>query len=353
MRFDTAPATAAPASTAADSAGSGTWGYTRKFMRWQMARFVLHRLVSMLLVLLATLVIIFTLMYFVPGDPAMSLLGENATYEAVREIHERLGLDDPYYIRLGRCVWDFAHGDLGISYRSKNPVFGELMARYPTTLKLSLGSTLLGVVIGVFVGIVSAVRQYSLFDRVFTAISLFGASAPSFWTAMVLVLIFSLWLGWFPATGSYGIKYWILPIFTLGLQCSASIMRMTRSSMLEVVRQDYVRTARAKGQTETKIIVNHALRNALIPILTITGIKMCGFLGGSVLVESVFALPGIGKYILDSVSFQDYPVVQGGVMWICLNCVVITFAIDLMYGLVDPRIRSMYRIKKNEPVAKT
>ncbi len=311
-----------------------------------MARFIFYRLISMALVLLVTVVIIFTLMYFVPGDPAISLLGESATYEAVREIHERLGLDDPYLVRLGRYIWDFTHGDLGISYRSKNPVFGELMARYPTTLKLAFGSTILGILIGVSAGIVSAVKQYSLFDRIFTTISLFGASAPSFWIAMVLVLVFSLWLGLLPATGSYGIRYWILPIFTLGLQCSASIMRMTRSSMLEVIRQDFVRTARAKGQSELKIIVNHALRNALIPILTITGIKMCGFLGGSVLVETVFALPGIGKYILDSVGFQDYPVVQGGVVWICFNCVVITFIVDMLYGLVDPRIRSMYSVKK-------
>jgi peptide/nickel transport system permease protein len=306
----------------------------------------------MILVLFATLVIIFTLMYFVPGDPAISILGESATHEAVREIHLRLGLDDPYIVRLGRCIWDFMHGNFGVSYRSKSPVFNELMARYPTTLKLSLGSTLLGVLIGVSAGIVSSVKQYSLLDRVFTAISLFGASAPSFWIAMVLVLIFSLWLGLLPATGSYGLRYWILPVFTLGLQCSASIMRMTRSSMLEVIRQDFVRTARAKGQTEMKIIVNHALRNALIPILTVTGIRMCGFLGGSVLVETVFALPGVGKYILDSVSFKDYPVVQGGVMWICLNCVIITFVIDLLYGFVDPRIRSMYSVNSNLKKAK-
>ena len=316
-----------------------------------MARYVLRRLVFMLLVLLASIVVIFTLMYFVPGDPAISLLGENATVEAIRDIHEKLGLDDPYVVRLGRYIWGFLQGDLGVSYRSKRPVFSELIARYPTTLKITIGSTILGIIIGISAGIVSAVKQYSVFDRVFTTISLFGASAPSFWIAMVLVLIFAVWLGWLPATGSYGLRYWILPIFTLGLQCSASIMRMTRSSMLEVIRQDYVRTARAKGQSELNVIVNHALRNALIPILTTVGIKICGFLGGSVLVETVFALPGMGKYILDSVTFQDYPVVQGGVVWICLNCVVITFAVDLLYGLVDPRIRGMYNTRKIKPAA--
>lgn len=311
-----------------------------------MVRYISRRLVSMLLVLFASVVLIFTLMYFVPGDPALSLLGENATVEAVREIHEKLGLDDPYVTRLGRYLWDFLHGDLGISYRSKRPVLSELLARYPTTLIITFGSISLGIIIGISAGIVSAVRQYSLFDRIFTAISLFGASAPSFWTAMVLVLVFAIWLGWLPATGSYSLKHWILPIFTLGLQCSASIMRMTRSSMLEVIRQDYVRTARAKGQSEFNVIVNHALRNALIPILTTIGIRITGFIGGSVLVETVFALPGMGKYILDSVTFQDYPVVQGGVVWICLNCIVITFIVDMLYGVVDPRIRGMYGMKK-------
>lgn len=305
----------------------------------------------MLAVLMVTIVIIFTLMYFVPGDPAVSLLGENATPESIRAIHENLGLDDPYYLRLGRYALDLLHGNMGTSYRSKGPVFAEIIARYPTTLKITFGSVLLGILIGVSAGIYSAVNQYSMLDRVFTSISLFGASAPSFWIAMVLVLVFSVKLGWLPATGTHGLKYWILPIFTMGLQTSASIMRMTRSCMLEVVRQDYVRTARAKGQTEFKVIVHHALRNALIPILTVTGIKICGFLGGSVLIETVFAMPGLGKYILDSVSFNDYPVVQGGVLWICANCVIITFIVDMLYGFIDPRIKTMYNVKKRKPKA--
>jgi peptide/nickel transport system permease protein len=316
-----------------------------------MIRYVIRRLLAMTMVLAATMVIIFTLMYFVPGDPALQILGESATVEAVEALHKELGLDDPYHVRLGRYVMNFLKGDLGISYRSKRPVFSELLARYPTTLKITFGSTFIGLVVGVTVGVYSAVNQYSLFDRIFTSISLFGASAPSFWIAMMLVLIFSLWLGWLPATGSYGLKYWILPVFTMGLQCSAAITRMTRSSMLEVIRQDYIRTARAKGQTELKVIINHGLRNALIPILTMAGIKMCGFLGGSVLIETVFALPGLGKYILDSVSFHDYPVVQGGVLWICVNAIVITFLVDMAYGFLDPRIRTMYEVKTKQSSA--
>lgn len=313
-----------------------------------MFRYIIRRFAAMLMVLIVTVILIFTLMYFAPGDPATSILGESATVEAVEALHEKLGLNDPYLVQLGRYLKGLLHGDLGTSYRSNSPVFSEIMARYPTTLKITFGSTALGIIIGVSAGIYSAVNQYSVFDRIFTTFSLFGVSAPSFWIAMVLVLIFSLQLGWLPATGSYSIKHWVLPIFTMGLQCSAKIMRMTRSSMLEVIRQDYIRTARAKGQSEFKTIIYHALRNALIPILTVSGIIMCGFLGGSVLIETVFALPGIGKYILDSVSFKDYPVVQGGIVWICINCVIITFIIDMLYAFVDPRIKTMYDVKKSK-----
>ena len=296
----------------------------------------------MVCVLLATVLFLFTLLWFTPGDPAQIMLGESATPEAIQAIHDEFGLDDPYIVQLVRYVGGLLTGDMGISYQSRNPVFGELIARFPTTLTLTFGATILGTLIGILAGIVSAVKQYSILDRVLTLFSLFGVSAPSFWLAMMLVLIFSVQLAWLPATGSYGPKYWILPIFTLGLQCSASIMRMTRSSMLEVVRQDYVRTARAKGQTEFKVITRHALKNALMPILTVVGIEMCGYIGGSVLVESVFALPGIGNYILKSVSFKDKPVVLGGVILICFFCNIITFAVDLLYGFVDPRIKATY-----------
>lgn len=307
-----------------------------------MIKYILRRLASMVVVLLVTIIVISTLMYFVPGDPALIMLGQSATKEAVEELHQKYHMDDPYLLKVGKYIGNLLHGDMGISFKSKTPVWDELMARFPVTLRITIGSTVIGLIIGVVTGIISAVKQYSILDRILTAISLFGASAPSFWIAMMLVLLFSVRLGWLPATGSYTWKHWILPLFTLGLQCSAGIMRMTRSSMLEVIRQDYVRTARAKGQSEPKVIVNHALRNALIPILTTTGIKMCGYIGGSVLVETVFALPGIGKYILDSVSYQDYNVVQGGTVLICICCVIITFVVDMMYALVDPRIKSTY-----------
>jgi peptide/nickel transport system permease protein len=307
-----------------------------------MQRYILRRILLFVPVLVGVVVIIFTLMYVTPGDPALSILGENATPEQIQAIRTELGLDDPYIVQLGRYFVNLLKGDMGISYKSGRPVFQEIIARYPYTLKLAFLSTALGVLIGVVAGIVAAVRQYSVLDKVLTMFSLFGVSAPSFWIAMVLVVIFSVKLRLLPATGSYGFKYWILPVFTLGLQASASIMRMTRSSMLEVIRQDYIRTSRAKGQTEFVTVMQDALLNALVPIITTIGIQICNFLAGAVLIETVFAIPGLGKFIVDSVNFKDYPIVQGGVLWIALNCVVINLLIDILYCFVDPRIKALH-----------
>lgn len=317
-----------------------------------MASYVIRRLIYLVLTLLATIVLIFTLMEFVPGDPAQAILGPTATEETIAQVHEQLGLDDPYLVRLGDYILGLLQGDLGESYKTGQPVFDELMARFPVTLKITVFAVIIGSILGIIAGVVSAVKQYSIFDRVLTAISLFGASAPSFWLAMLFVLIFSLNLGWLPATGSYGFEYWILPIGTLGLQCSASITRMTRSSMLEVIRQDYVRTARAKGQVQWKVIISHALRNAMIPILTIIGTQACGYIGGTVLIESVFGLPGIGNYILDSVNNLDYPVVTSGIIFICFWCVLINFVVDLLYAFIDPRIKITYGFKEKKKKAK-
>lgn len=311
-----------------------------------MLRYILKRILLMIPVLLGIVVIVFTLMYVGGGDPTISILGENVTPEAQAEIREELGLDDPYLVRLGNYLLDLLRGDLGDSYRSKRPVMDEILARYPTTLKLTFGSIALGIVVGVIVGIISAVRQYSLLDKIGTFISLFGVSAPSFWIAMMLVLVFSVKLNLLPATGSHTLACWVLPVVTLGLQCGAFIMRMTRSSMLEVIRQDYIRTAKAKGQSEFKIVISHAFRNALVPIITTIGIQICGFLAGSVLVESVFALPGLGKYVVDSVNYKDYPAVQGVVLFIAINCVIINLLTDIIYCFVDPRIKAQYGRKK-------
>lgn len=311
-------------------------------------KYILKRIFFMIPILFGVVVIIFTLMYVTPGDPALAILGENATPEAIEAIHIKLGLDDPYLVRLTKYFLGVFKGDFGISYRTGRPVFEEIMARYPNTLILTFSSVALGVLIGVTAGIISAVRQYSLLDKLLTSFSLFGVSAPSFWLAMVLVLFFSVKLKWLPATGSYGLKYWVLPVFTLGLQASASIMRMTRSSMLEVIRQDYIRTSKAKGQSNFMTIMRHGFKNAQVPILTIIGIRITNFLAGAVLVETVFSIPGLGAFIISSVNFKDYPVVQGGVLWIALNCIVITLIVDILYCFVDPRIKSAFSKKQKQ-----
>ena len=318
-----------------------------------LLKYILRRAFSMLAVVLVSVTIIFTLMSFAPGDPALIILGESTTPETITELDAQLGLDDPFFIRLGKYVLGLFQGDFGQSYKTRGPVLDEILARYPVSLILAFGSTIIGVIIGVAVGVVSAVKQYSWADRIFTAISLFGASAPSFWIGMVLIMIFSLHFGWLPATGSYGPTYWILPLSTLGLQCSATIMRMTRSAMLEEIRQDYIRTAHSKGQTGFKVTILHGLRNAMLPILTITGLKLCDYLSGTVVLETVFALPGIGSYIVASVSVQDFPAIQGVVIWISLNCALITFAVDMLYGLVDPRIRTTYGAQKRRKLKKS
>lgn len=313
-----------------------------------MLKYIAKRILLMIPVLLCIVVIIFTLMYIAPGDPALGILGESAPQEAIDKIHEEYGLDRPYLVQLGDQILRLIKGDFGQSYFTKQRVIDEILVRYPTTMKLVLSSALLGLVIGVVAGIVSAVKQYSVWDKILTMFSLFGVSAPSFWVAMLLVLLFSVQLGWLPPTGSYGFEYWIMPVFTLGLQASAYIMRMTRSCMLEVIRQDYICTARAKGQREFRIIMRHAFRNSLLPILTAFGIQVCNLLAGTVMVESIFSIPGISKFLIDSVNIKDYPCVQGVVLWVAMNCIVINLLIDIIYCFADPRIKTSYMDSKKK-----
>lgn len=312
-----------------------------------MFRMIGKRLLMMIPVLLGVIFIVFTIMYMAPGDPARMILGTGASEEAVVALQKELGLDQPYIVQLTqyikKLVFEF---DMGTSYSSGKPVVTELMERFPTTIRLAVYSVAVSVVVGISMGIISATRQYSIFDRIATATALIGVSMPTFWAGLMLVLVFSIHLGWLPASGSYGPEYWILPALTLGMSGAASIMRMTRSSMLEVIRQDYIRTAQAKGQKEWIVIMVHALRNALIPVVTVIGIQFGSLLGGSVLIESVFAIPGLGKFIIDSIKTRNMPVVQGGVLLLALSFSIVNLAIDILYGYIDPRIKSQYQITK-------
>lgn len=301
----------------------------------------------MIPVLLGVIVIVFTIMYMTPGDPARMILGEAAPPAAVHDLRESLGLNDSYFMQLVRYIKNLVfHFDLGRSYASNKPVITEILERFPKTILLATLSVTISVVVGISMGIISATKQYSIFDKIATSVSLLGVSMPTFWAGLMAVIIFSVRLGWLPASGSYGWQYWILPSLTLGLSSSATIMRMTRSSMLEVIRQDYIRTARAKGQTERVVIVYHALKNAMIPVITVIGMRFGGLLGGSVLIESVFAISGLGKLIIDSISSRDNPVVQGGVLLLALSFSLCNLLVDILYGFIDPRIKSQYNMSK-------
>ena len=301
----------------------------------------------MIPVLLGVIIIVFSIMYITPGDPARMILGETAPASAVEELRESLGLNGSYFAQLftyvKKLVFEF---DLGYSYASKKPVINEILERFPTTLLLATLSVTISVVVGVTMGIISATKQYSIFDKIATSIALLGVSMPTFWAGLMAVIIFAVHLRWLPASGSYGWEYWILPSLTLGLSSSATIMRMTRSSMLEVIRQDYIRTARAKGQKESVVIMFHALKNAMIPVVTVIGMRFGALLGGSVLIESVFAIPGLGKFIIDSINMRDNPVVQGGVLLLALSFSICNLLVDILYGFIDPRIKSQYSVLK-------
>lgn len=309
-----------------------------------MYKYILRRLLLLIPVLLGVTFIVFTLMYITPGDPAAIMLGEDAPQEEVTRLRAELGLDKPFLVQYGRFVKNIVlHGDFGKSYVTKRPVSQEIFARFPATLKLAAAAVLVSVGIGVPLGIISATKQYSIFDNISMVFALIGVSMPNFWQGLILIMIFSLHLRWLPASGFSGFKYMILPALTIGTSAAAIITRMTRSSMLEVIRQDYITTARAKGQKENKVINKHALGNALIPIITVIGLQFGRLLGGAVLTESIFAVPGVGRLMVESIKCRDFPMVQGGVLYIALCFCIVNLLVDILYAFVDPRIRSQYR----------
>lgn len=294
-------------------------------------------------VLLGIVLVVFIMNRISPGNPARMLLGDGATDEAVAALEEELGLNDPLYVQFFNYVKGVVtEFDLGTSYQTKRPVITELMDRFPTTAKLAFFSILLSAVVGITLGIISAVKQNTPIDHLSTGVALLGVSMPAFWLGMMLILVFSIYLKWTPVSDITGWKSWILPTITSSMAGMATITRMTRSSMLEVICQDYIVTARAKGLTERVIIVKHALKNALIPIITMLGIQLGVMLGGAVLTETVFSINGLGKYMVDGIKNRDYPVVQGGVLLLALVFSIVNLVVDIIYAYVDPRIKSQY-----------
>lgn len=310
-----------------------------------MLRYIGKRLLMMIPVLIGVAFVIFTMLYFTPGDPAVQILGDGASPEAIAALRDQMGLNDPFFIQFFSYLKNLVlHGDFGTSYATKQPVFKEIISRFPTTLALAALSIVIATVIGVLCGIVAAVKQYSAFDYIATAVALMGASMPNFWQGMMMILFFSVYLGWLPASGFSTPVQWIMPALTIGTSTAASIMRMTRSSMLEVIRQDYIRTARAKGQKESVVVFHHALKNAMIPVLTTIGLSFGRMMGGAVLTESIFAIPGLGNLIVGAIKARDYPIVQGGVLFIAFLFGFVNLFVDILYAYCDPRIKSQYNV---------
>ena len=308
-----------------------------------MERYILKRILLMVPVLLGVILVVFIMNHISPGNPARILAGENASEEAVAALTEELGLNDPLYIQFFNYVKGIVTKfDLGTSYQTRRPVIDELMDRFPTTAKLALLSICISAVAGISLGIRSAVKQNTIIDHLSTGFALLGVSMPAFWAGMMLILVFAIYLKWLPVSGIDGWKNWIMPAFTSSMVGMATITRMTRSSMLDVICQDYIVTARAKGLSEQVIVVKHALKNALIPIITVLGIQLGTMLGGAALTESVFSVPGLGKFMVDSIKNRDYPVVQGGVLLLAIVFSLVNLIVDIIYAYVDPRIKSQY-----------
>lgn len=308
-----------------------------------MSKFVLKRVLMMVPILLGVIFIIFTITSVTPGDPGTLILGPYAEQEAIRALNESLGYYDPFLVKFFNYVTDAVQGDFGTSYRTQRPVFEDIFIRMPVTLQLVVLSQLIAIAIGVPLGVMSAVKQYSIIDYATTFMSLLFASVPVFWLGFIAIMEFSVKLRWFPVGGVDTISGYVLPCLIIGISGAAGLARLVRSTMLEVVRQDYIRTARAKGTREFKVVFVHALRNALIPIVTVIGIGFARGLGGSVLIETVFGIPGVGSLMVTAIQMKDIPVVMAGVLLLAAIFSLSNLAVDLLYGFIDPRIRAHYK----------
>lgn len=307
-----------------------------------MKNYVLKRLLMVLPVMFGVIVIVFLIKAITPGDPVVSMLGPESTAEERDALREELGLNDSLGTQFVRYIGDLFHLDLGKSYKSGQPIMEELSRRLPTSLLITFGAIFLGMATGVPLGVLSALKQYSWIDNLILCITMALISIPSFCLGLVLIYIFSVELHILPAFGVQSWTGYILPVVVISAATSANYARVTRSSMLEVIRQDYVRTARAKGQTERVIVIRHILRNALVPVVNTLGNQIGVQLGGAIVVETVFGIPGIGKYISDAIMARDYPVVQGGVLLLALIFTVVNVLIDLLYVFVDPRLKKTF-----------
>lgn len=306
-----------------------------------MIKYVSKRLLMLVPVFLGVSIISFTIMQITPGDPILVIIGNNPTSdpETLARLRHEWGLDQPIHIQYLRYMWRLGHGDMGYSYVQRRPVNSIIFEAIPRTIYLTIFAMLVGIGIGVPAGIIAATKQYSLTDKASTLGALIGVSTPNFWLALILIWAFAFRLRIFPISGYGGLNFVILPAFAMGTSNAGIISRLTRSSMLEVARQDYVRTAVAKGLNERRVITNHMLRNALVPVVTVLGLQFGFLLGGAFIIETIFAWPGLGRVTVGAINARDYPVVQGSVLISAIIFVFVNLLVDILYAYIDPRIQ--------------
>lgn len=314
-----------------------------------MLLYIIKRFLSMIPVFIGVTFIVFFIMFFTPGDPASLLLGEEAPEAEVERMREIMGLNEPFLVQYGSFLINLVQLDLGVSFTTNRPVSQEILMRLPATARLATSAILVAIVIGVIFGIIAATKQYTIFDGGAMVTALLGVSMPNFWLGLMMILFFSVfWMNnfgyaLFPSSGYATWRHMVMPAIVLGTAHAAFITRITRSSMLEVLRQDYIRTARSKGMSERAVIYIHALRNALMPVITMAGLRFGVLLGGSVVTESIFAIPGLGRLLIESVRQQNYSMVQGIILTYAIIFSLVNLAVDLLYAAIDPRIKIGYK----------
>jgi peptide/nickel transport system permease protein len=311
-----------------------------------VAAMIVRRFIQLVFLLFGISFLVFSSMYLAPGDPASMIGGPTATESDLEAIRDNLGLNEPFLAQYGSYIAGVVQGDLGFSYQTRQPVSEAIAIRFPNTLKLATASMVIAVIIGIFAGLISALKHNSWMDLTSTTFALAGISIPNFWLGALLILVFSVNLQWLPVAGLSdpwytveGMKQLILPAITLGTGSAAMIARMVRSSMLEVVRADYVRTARAKGVKERNVIWIHTLKNAMIPVITVIGLNFGALLGGTIITEKVFAINGVGRLMIDAIAARDFPMVQGSVLLVATLFVLVNLIVDIVYTYIDPRIK--------------
>jgi peptide/nickel transport system permease protein len=304
-----------------------------------MIRYVVKRILVSIPVLIGVALILFLLLNVVPGDPVTLMMGEHIKPALIETFRARMHLDDPVLIRFVRYIFNALHGDFGMSYKLQREVAGLIFTAFPHTIKLTIYAAIVAWCIGIPAGIISAVRQNTLLDRAFMGFSLMGVSLPVFWAGLLMQYVFAFKLEWLPVNGYYNIKYFIMPSVVLGWSSAGTVARLTRSNLLEILKSDFIRTARAKGLKESSVVTGHALKNAILPVVTIMAMQVAGLLGGAVMTESIFGIPGLGRVAVSAIGDRDMPLLQGTILFTTAIVIAGNLIADLLYSVLDPRIR--------------